>query len=260
MQFSASSFATYGKYSDDRDSKAVGVYATLFNGVQSSYSLGVNVLQLYSKGQGGKFFTQKFVPSRGSWWLGGKWSFSAHGAFLNEETYKFAYELSGVQYDTSYAANRFYFFGGGVMYHLAPSQLITLTATGSLHEKQIFSSAASLKYTTEIIRGLTSISAAEFSKTASARLLYAGKEQLVYALQPFLFNIKVMAGKRVFYFDESSFVLFNQREQQTLSIGGGASYHFSSALSFTGTYEYEKFPPYTISYYAAGIKYFFAVK
>ena len=146
------------------------------------------------------------------------------------------------------------------MYHLAPSQLFTLNATTSLYEKKIFSTAASLKFTTEIYRGLTSISAVDISKTDATRLLYSGKEQLVYAYQPFLFNIKVMAGKRVFYFDESSLVLFNQREIQTLSIGGGVSYYFSPAFSFTGTYEYEKFPPYKISYFAAGIKYLFAVK
>ena len=256
-KFSVSSFTTYGKYSDDRDSKALGVYATMLNGVQSSYSLGVDVLLLSSKGKGGKFFTQEFIPMRGSWWLGGKWSVSAHTAFLNEESYKFKYVNAGQQYDTSYLASRFYFFGGGAMYHLARTQLLTLSATGSLHEKKIFSQSAHLKFTTEVMGGITGISSVDVSKTESTQWLYSGKVQFVYAYQPFLFNVKLMAGKRVFYFDESLLVLFNQREIQTLSLGGGISYYFSPSLSVSATYELEKFSQYRISYFAAGAKYLF---
>jgi len=264
-RLSLSSFGTYGDYAsttpssnflDKRTSQSFGVYGTFIKGVHSSYSFGTEILSLDEKPLNKNFFSQQLYTTRGSWWLGGKWSVAAHGAILHEDDFDY-HDVGFVALDSLYSfpATMYYFIGGGILFHQSQFATASVTGTLSLYENKIYSQLFTAKYSYQIAQGLFNISAIDAGKTKSTPLLLSAREQLTYFYSQFSFNAKVSLGKRVFFFDESLLVLFNQREQQTVSFGGGVSYFFSPKFSLIGTFEFEKFDSYTISYTALGLKY-----
>jgi len=257
----ASLFTSYGNYfysqhSNSRNSKSLGFYGTFVNGYTNSFSLGADVLTLSDKQQQENFFLQQLLVTRGAWWFGGMWSASLHAALLHENAY--AYRDAGfLVADSLYSfpERNIYFIGGGGMFHYSPTAIFTLNGTVSFNNRELFSKLFTFKYSLAFPSGITEIFSVDVSALQLSPLLFSIRNQITYSYKKFFFNGKVLFGRRVFFFDEASLTLYNQREQQTASYAFGCGWVLSQSLAALSSISLEKFDGYSLVYVSLGMKY-----
>ncbi len=240
----ASTFGSIGGYSTGTDSRSVSGYVTLSNLWRDYYTVGYANLWLERSDVGGKYYSQQFISGRVTQFVSERVSLTGLYGFLDE---------SEIQFYSGSAT--FHWLGAGANYWFSYYHVAGASAAFSLSKGNLAASAFRGYFAFDVLNGIWStstivVTGAEWSPTFltfhQTLSVPLGNENYIVATADF--------GRRGFYLDDESLVMYNQRAIQTGLYAVKATIKLTSGVFLVPSFEYDTFDDYNAKYGSIGLR------
>ncbi|MBI5471251.1 MAG: hypothetical protein HY961_02795 [Ignavibacteriae bacterium] len=240
----ASGFGTLGSYSTGTDLRSASGYVSLSNSWRDYYTVGYANLWLERSDAGGKYYSQNFVSGRVTKFVSQRVSLTGLYGFLDEGEIEF---YSG--------AAVFHWIGAGANYWFSYTHVAGASAAVSLSKGNLAASALRGYFSFDVLNGIWTtstivVTGAEWSPTFltfhQTLSVPLGNENYIVATADF--------GRRGFYLDDESLVVYNQRAIQTGSYAAKATIKLTSGIFLIPSFEYDTFDDFNAKYGSIGVR------
>lgn len=244
LHFLGSAYGTLGRYSTDTRSRTASAYVTLSEAWQDYYTAGYSRLWLERDDAGGRYYTQHLAVARASVFLPPRITLALHYAYLDEgEIQRFSQRTV------------FHWMGGAASYWFSPFLVAGTSSTLSLSGGTIASGIVRAFCSFEVAAGIWSTTTAVVSDVTWTPPLFSVHQTISVPLGA---NHRAVVsaglGRRAFYFDDETLVMYNQRVVQTGFVQVRVTVNVVGGFSFIPAFEYNAHGEYSALYGSVGVR------
>ncbi|MBX2991688.1 MAG: hypothetical protein KF749_11040 [Bacteroidetes bacterium] len=239
-----STFGTLGSYSTGTKSRSLSGFATLSNAWVDYYTIGYGTLWLERDDAGGKYYTQHLVAARASKFLPPRITLAGHYAYLDEGEIQLFSERTN-----------FHWMGGGASYWFSPFQVAGSSFTLSLSGGEIATRIVRGYFSFEVTAGIWSTTTAIASNASwTPSLFWLHQTVSIPFGGRYHFVVSGGIGRRAFYLDDETLVLYNQRVVQTRLVQAKAVVNIVGGFYVIPSFEYNGHDEYSATYGSLGLR------
>jgi hypothetical protein len=243
LHFLASAYGTLGGYSTSTDSRSYSGYVTLTNAWRDYYTLGFSSLSLKSSGAG-KFYSQDVVTARASLFVSDRVALVGHYGYLFEGEIS-SYSSSAV----------FHWIGGGANYWFSYFSLAGISSSAAITGGKVVSSAFRGWYSFDVLNGIWASSLVVVTASDWSPRLFSFRQVVTVPVGNESSIIGwADVGRRGFYFDDESLIMYNQRSILRGSFVVKAIVRIVGGVYAIPLLQYDTLDDYDVKYASLGIR------